>query len=633
MDNFNSKLLSQDFKHYSYFYSFFRIAINKLPILPCVVSKYIFIHFLKEFQAMPFWGSISNAVRSMATTFGMNMEEDNSMMISEGPSLKRARIHGRHISKPTVLEMKSPIIFTNHHRAVADVSQGRKRILRDDTSVETLVQSFQTQMFLKNCKNETRTKNDRLRLSIQSRICSTRQTKTSMLLQIESLFKKVQLFDSTDVALEQATNVLTAVHKMGDLGRKSSSLRKSRNRSNNSRDKELFLSEELETTLLMTDMRGNTMTRMLTSIVESLEGAITVHEDRMAEMMSVTNASRRQVLSTSHLLVYIFAYVPLHDLASVSSTVVMWGALVRRRHLMLGALKTPAQRMALWKQNLQMSTKTGNIVQLQYANFVASACDNPSKSMALIERDVKRTTFSNPVDIYATTSTTFTRLGACSGNGVDEDDITIRYQAMLHRILSAYATSNPHVGYGQGMTFIASNLLSCTSFNEMQTFEFFCHVMDTRGMAPVFIQGLTGTLLRLYQLQRCLQKCLPDLALHFERMRVEGIMYGVPWMMTLFCNDMKMHPSIAGRMLDLFIATGWIGLFQFILAVLSMQKSTLLNMKTNELLQTLSKISKTITTENLGELFATSRRMQISEDEMASFALEHAKPRLKKLNI
>lgn len=114
-----------------------------------------------------------------------------------------------------------------------------------------------------------------------------------------------------------------------------------------------------------------------------------------------------------------------------------------------------------------MSTTNANIVQFQHADLVAVACDVPSKNMTLLERDVKQTTFLNPVDIYTTISTTFTRFG------VNKDALTIQYQAMLHRILSANATYNPSVGYCQGMTafnyYPAHHLMKCKSLNSLAT--------------------------------------------------------------------------------------------------------------------------------------------------------------------
>ena len=85
----------------------------------------------------------------------------------------------------------------------------------------------------------------------------------------------------------------------------------------------------------------------------------------------------------------------------------------------------------------------------------------------------------------------------------------------LHRILEAFTMYRPDIGYVQGMSYVAANLLLFME-NEYQSFVTFCNLMTKYPLMPFFSFNdvLVRKIMQLYK--HVFAYNLPELCEHFE---------------------------------------------------------------------------------------------------------------------
>eukprot|EP00297_Palpitomonas_bilix_P001229 CAMPEP_0113884238 /NCGR_PEP_ID=MMETSP0780_2-20120614/10134_1 /TAXON_ID=652834 /ORGANISM="Palpitomonas bilix" /LENGTH=1058 /DNA_ID=CAMNT_0000871811 /DNA_START=39 /DNA_END=3215 /DNA_ORIENTATION=- /assembly_acc=CAM_ASM_000599 len=107
----------------------------------------------------------------------------------------------------------------------------------------------------------------------------------------------------------------------------------------------------------------------------------------------------------------------------------------------------------------------------------------------------------------------------------------------LRRVLLAYASLRPSVGYVQSMNFIAGTCLVCCK-SEEDAFWLFVHIVEN-VLADYFIPGLFGFKVDMRSLHLLVQKCLPDVAAKLDELMIELEAFCAGWFMTLFSNTME----------------------------------------------------------------------------------------------
>jgi len=124
------------------------------------------------------------------------------------------------------------------------------------------------------------------------------------------------------------------------------------------------------------------------------------------------------------------------------------------------------------------------------------------------------------------------------------------YQDGLTRVLHAYANFNPHVGYCQGMNFVAGLLLlvahggeligPLSSEMEEDIFWTFVCLMEEGGLSGFY--RLDFLLLRRYMwgFDQLLADTLPELRDHFVKESIEHEAYLHQWFLTLFVNSLPL---------------------------------------------------------------------------------------------
>eukprot|EP00927_Polykrikos_kofoidii_P071585 TRINITY_DN67844_c0_g1_i1.p1 TRINITY_DN67844_c0_g1~~TRINITY_DN67844_c0_g1_i1.p1 ORF type:complete len:466 (-),score=77.97 TRINITY_DN67844_c0_g1_i1:76-1473(-) len=170
-------------------------------------------------------------------------------------------------------------------------------------------------------------------------------------------------------------------------------------------------------------------------------------------------------------------------------------------------------------------------------------------------------------------------------------------QQRLLRVLNAYASYNPEVGYCQGMNFVAG-LLLLVSDHEEESFGVLVCLMDRLKLSGFYSRTLP--LLRRYlrACDRLVADTVPELREHFIQENVQPAMYLHQWFLTLFINCFPL--SMIMIIWDVIICEGLPVILRIAVAILQVLKDSLLSMHFEEIIK-FFKMMKTCEDED-GEL-------------------------------
>mmetsp|Transcript_12822 Transcript_12822/g.35490 ORF Transcript_12822/g.35490 Transcript_12822/m.35490 type:complete len:492 (-) Transcript_12822:87-1562(-) len=157
-------------------------------------------------------------------------------------------------------------------------------------------------------------------------------------------------------------------------------------------------------------------------------------------------------------------------------------------------------------------------------------------------------------------------------------------QQRLLRILNAYASHNPNVGYCQGMNYVAGLLLLVSDCEE-ESFAVLVCLMDH----PQF--GLSGFYReRLPLLRRYLRACdklvadtVPELREHFIKENVQPAVYLHQWFLTLFINCFPL--SMVMIIWDVIVCEGLPVILRIAVSILQVLKDSLLSMHFEDIIK------------------------------------------------
>lgn len=170
----------------------------------------------------------------------------------------------------------------------------------------------------------------------------------------------------------------------------------------------------------------------------------------------------------------------------------------------------------------------------------------------------------------------------------------------LFNVLKAYSLYDPAVGYTQGMGFIATTLiLNCDE--EWQSFSLFIKLMKVYGFRELFLPGMPGLMLKLYQFDTLLEEHDPQLYNHLIRQGIRSSMFATQWFLTMFAY--KFPLDFVLRIMDIIILEGIESLLKFSLNLLIKNSRNLIILNFDSLLEFLK--------EDLFQKYATGE----SEEE------------------
>ncbi|GAA5937064.1 hypothetical protein JCM1841_002790 [Sporobolomyces salmonicolor] len=141
----------------------------------------------------------------------------------------------------------------------------------------------------------------------------------------------------------------------------------------------------------------------------------------------------------------------------------------------------------------------------------------------------------------------------------------------MRRVLTAYAWSNPALGYCQAMNLITASFLIYMSEEQC----FWCLTILCDRMLPGYYSpSMYGTVLDQRVFEHLVQRCLPSLHEHFVRADIQLSVASLPWFLSLYISSMPM--VFAFRIIDCFFLMGPKVLFQVGLAILKLNGAELL---------------------------------------------------------
>ncbi|CEQ42179.1 SPOSA6832_03986, partial [Sporobolomyces salmonicolor] len=127
----------------------------------------------------------------------------------------------------------------------------------------------------------------------------------------------------------------------------------------------------------------------------------------------------------------------------------------------------------------------------------------------------------------------------------------------MRRVLTAYAWSNPALGYCQAMNLITASFLIYMSEEQC----FWCLTILCDRMLPGYYSpSMYGTVLDQRVFEHLVQRCLPSLHEHFVRADIQLSVASLPWFLSLYISSMPM--VFAFRIIDCFFLMGPKVLFQ-----------------------------------------------------------------------
>jgi len=171
-------------------------------------------------------------------------------------------------------------------------------------------------------------------------------------------------------------------------------------------------------------------------------------------------------------------------------------------------------------------------------------------------------------------------------------------QAALRRLLRAYSTYDPQVGYCQGMNFIAALFLMVMD-DEETAFWMFVSVMneDVYNLRELFVRDMAGTQEVLYVAERLIEQFLPRLFDHFQLQNVQMSMILTPWLMTIYTRNFPFELVL--RVWDSFLVEGWKVVYRTMLALLEHAQPALLQLEFEEIIMYLREFTSTVGGPNI----------------------------------
>lgn len=181
-------------------------------------------------------------------------------------------------------------------------------------------------------------------------------------------------------------------------------------------------------------------------------------------------------------------------------------------------------------------------------------------------------------------------------------------QTALRRLLLAFAHHNQHVGYCQGMNFVAAMLLLVLGHDEEAAFWVLASLIDEeKGILyqDMYSCDLSGCHVEMRSLRALLAAKVPRLASHLASLRCDMSILATDWFLCLYCTSLPAETAI--RIWDALLHEGPKVLFRVALALLKMHEPALL------------------ATDNPGDLLRTTRTAAAEEydrDELMRVAFD-----------
>lgn len=157
-----------------------------------------------------------------------------------------------------------------------------------------------------------------------------------------------------------------------------------------------------------------------------------------------------------------------------------------------------------------------------------------------------------------------------------EDGGSKEGQETLRKLLHAYANFNKHVGYCQGMGFLAATLMLQVE-DEEDAFWAFVSIMENPkyDLKQLYGPGFPQLHCVFYVFDCLINKKLHHLSQKMHLNQIVPSFYATHWFLTLFSYYFTF--GLVSRIWDMFLCEGWKPIYRVALALLKMEQQMLLS--------------------------------------------------------
>lgn len=182
----------------------------------------------------------------------------------------------------------------------------------------------------------------------------------------------------------------------------------------------------------------------------------------------------------------------------------------------------------------------------------------------------------------ATTATATTRAGTGTGaDGSRSGAVVVHASAPT---LVGNCFYRPDVGYVQGMSYLAGNLLLYMA--PYEAFVAFAHLLNT-PFFHVFLKMESAKMQARYRLfEDLLAETEPELARHFAAENIAAELYFMEWCMTLFAKRLKL--DVVGRVWDNYLVNGEAVVYRTAVAILRALKADFIHAPFDQIMKKLN---------------------------------------------
>jgi hypothetical protein len=196
-------------------------------------------------------------------------------------------------------------------------------------------------------------------------------------------------------------------------------------------------------------------------------------------------------------------------------------------------------------------------------------------------------------------------------------------QVSLFNVLKAYSIYNPTLGYCQGMATISATFL--LYLQEEDVFWLLVSVLSDEkyGLAGCFMDGFPRLLESFYVHERIIEKYLPKLFKHMQKVNLETSMYATRWYMQNMLDILPFEVSI--HIWDLFISEGRKIIFSTTLSIFRMHEAQLQKQEFDEMIRYLNGLE--FADFDMQELLKLITKQKIKQKKIYSFEKLYADTR------
>lgn len=202
------------------------------------------------------------------------------------------------------------------------------------------------------------------------------------------------------------------------------------------------------------------------------------------------------------------------------------------------------------------------------------------------------------------------------------------YAVELEQMLVDLALKFPLVNYYQGMNCIGGFLLNYLDNYEKAHLVF--QFLIKKRLTKFFSNNFENLKKLIYICERLVKVFTPKLFAHLEKLNIGNVLYISPFVLTIFTSFLQhfQNYNLLAKIVDVFIAKGWLGLFKVILFIFKQFEDKLVHKNYDQTLIFLNKgIYEYMFQMKFQDLKSDCEKIGITEGQLHQFGMDFDRSR------